>query len=250
MNELPVLLGEFGEHLTDLVGRTFGVSLQEREYLPYISGTSSAELKLFRPFAELILEHSEDIRAVYPSTRVILLTACSYAKPYSHSFIHRAIRKALFAIRGSKSIEIWHLSSAGAIPSVLERCYPFCAYDWNNEYASAEAQVQLRDALRAHFSRWFDTYVRKNVPVTVPVVLYFRRDSNTAQAICNALPDLPSRTIVPTFVSPVSESEVDFSREPVLYPGSRDPDAMLALRDNLEELKLTLRSLLLSQETQ
>ncbi len=142
-----------------------------------ITGVGKETLDWFRPFANTILSHAQDFTT---DREVVLVTVCSYAKPYSHSFIHYGIDRALHEAGVLNKVEKWHLSSAGIIPACLEEVVPFCCYNWDNAEASTEDLVALREALRDYFTRWLSLYAS---PLKKRVVTYFREDSNTQKAI-------------------------------------------------------------------
>ena len=212
----------------------------ELEYLlsgcardPYMRGTSKAILDWFRPFANTVLANAHEFATDKP---VVLLTVCSYAKPYSNSFIHYGIDKDLYDAGLWEDVEKWHLSSAGVIPSALEEEVPFCSYDWNNADASEEDLEELRLTLQDYFARWLALYLH---PLGKRLVTYFRRGSNTQNAIDNT-PMQPSQFPCRVIVDP-SLPEED---EPKITLGGRhtDPDCALLHPYALDSLVSSLRA--------
>jgi hypothetical protein len=180
-----------------------------------------------------------------PKRPIALFTVCSWAKPFSQSYIHTSIRQSLVGTFLS-DIDYIHVSSAGIIPHECETWWPFCAYDWDNSKISESAREVtfqlLRDIIQDHLLSFLWQF-----PVSSwkYILFYFREASNTAHAIDDAL----------TFLG----LEVDLSRTRRIYVSSEldasttrylrllydyvDPDAALITGRNLRMLSTALQQL-------
>ena len=210
-----------------------------KSYPEYIQGATRQELEYFEPFSDLILAHAHEF-STHP---IVLLTVCSYAKPYSNSFIHYEMRKALYKRQLLDMIEIWHLSSGGVIPTQLEKSIPWVCYDWNNEEASEDDLAALRGALTDRFIRWMQIYGRGKKQV----VTYFRPESNTARAI-ESSSGIASLSNVTSVIPECVDSQRESLRSVTLDGVVDDPDAMLILPINLKLLTDVLARLVSLQE--
>ena len=199
--------------------------------LPYLQGTSLEHLTWFRPFADAILSRVHEFEA-FP---IALVTVCSWAKPYSQSYVHYGLRRALFQMGLLGGIEYWHLSSAGMIPSELETRYPLCAYDWDNAEASEVELSALKEALKDYFERWWLLYGQ----CKSKVVTYFREGSNTNQAI--ALCKISSCGNPPCRVQAGGWSSEEVRKEVTLNGFYSDPDIVLLDVENLKMLYQALK---------
>jgi len=70
--------------------------------------------------------------------KLLLFMPCSYAKPYSRSYIHYFIIKTLKETGYYNDIHQVILTNAGIVPRELEEYYPYVAYDWNPQYETME----------------------------------------------------------------------------------------------------------------
>jgi len=194
-----------------------------------------------------------------PRTRVALLTVCSWAKPYSQSHIHRAIRQDLMTT-GPKGgllnqIDYIHLSSAGVIPHACEKWYPFTAYDWNNARVDTEA---LTEALEVYIAERLMRFVKRFESHYSHWVTYFRGNSTTSKAILRVQEQLPLTRSQPYIGSPAeviwrnvfvsSRISADMTVRESLLSGYCDPDVALTLPVNLDQLQATLKEVLDVQE--
>ena len=201
--------------------------IQLTGYPAYVRGCSREILEWFSKFNDVLLEH---ITEFDQGKKVVLLTVCSYAKPYSHSFIHYGIRKALFEAELLDEIEYWHLSSAGVIPSCMEEEVPYCCYDWNNAHATEDDLRALREYLEDHYLHWLKQYIS---PLKKSVVTYFRPESNTRQAIDRVI-YRPSETPV-IHVEPTRRRSTKYTCASLLGEYA-DPDGLLLHTHNLRYL--------------
>ena len=194
-------------------------------FLPYVRGVGADVLEWFRPYADIVLTN---IGEFDQDRSVALLTACSYAKPYSMSWIHYGIRKALYEAGLLDQIEYWHLSSAGLIPSCLEEVAPFCCYDWNNDQASVQDLKELRETLGAYFASWMSRYA---IPFNKTVVTYFRSGSNTQRAIAGASES--SRAVM---ILAADDPPPEMLKPITLNGAYQDPDCALLCVSGLQAL--------------
>lgn len=103
-------------------------------------------------------------------------TICSWAKPYSASYIHRGIRKAFREGKILNEIDYIHISSAGIIPAEAELWA--VNYDWNNSWVQDELTSKLlRERIAKRLSDFIGKFSYENKFV------YLRPLSNTLKAI-------------------------------------------------------------------
>jgi len=176
--------------------------------------------------------------AFEPQHKVVVLTVCSWAKPYSQSWIHTNIRSALGA--SLEQIDYVHVSSAGIIPHQFETLYPFTAYDWNNvNMAPAMAKALQREIDERFSSFWliFGTQWDHVVP-------FFRENSNTWKVLSKWAEDRrdPWPEWHPVLEEGVTEFDHRLWGEQRMH-GYEDPNAVLAhwqATKRLEEKVATL----------
>jgi hypothetical protein len=184
------------------------------------------------------------VRAYEPKKQVALFTVCSYAKPYSMSFIHTDIRQALLREGLLEKIDYIHVSNAGIIPHEAERWYPAVAYDWNNEHIKDDPllqralRLQIKDRLVKFLGAFDGSWPMRRI-------WYFRTNSNTYKVVMEVLSDMPDRP--PRFLGERAITRDDvINAQPEIAPaliyqfqmlhGFVDPDAALVLPANLTEL--------------
>lgn len=111
--------------------------------------------------------------------RLLLFIPCSYGKPYSQSYIHYFIIKALKETGFYDDIHQVIVTNAGVVPRELDEYYPYVAYDWNPKYETPEikelyTQV-LYERLKGYLLR-FKKYYKY-------VACYLRWNSDSYKAI-------------------------------------------------------------------
>lgn len=153
--------------------------------------------------------------------RRAFLTICSHAKPYSKSYIHTSIRRALHQRSFLNDTDYVHISNAGLIPSEAETMYPFCAYDWDGTKCTAEDTRYHMQALERRLHDWFIEYGGRYERV----VCYLREGGNT----CNVMHKLADRYKMDLVMAIPSI--------PLEYAALPDPDDCLADPGNLQILK-------------
>jgi len=172
-----------------------------------------------------------------PSRRYIigLIIPCSYGKPYSQSFIHYFIRKAIkdFIVKGY--IHEIIVTNAGVIPRELDEHWPYCSYDWNPKYETSEIKKEYTEVL----AKRLKTYIEKFKGYYRAFVAYLRWDSDSWHAVEIVSRELGVKipNLAPRFVPPQEVNEIGLEG---LY---EDPDltlitpsALSTLRRNLIEL--------------
>ncbi len=117
-----------------------------------------------------------------PRGRLLLFLPCSYGKPYSQSFIHYAMRRALWEAGLLDKVHEVMLTNAGVVPRELDEHWPYAAYDWNPAYETPEVKrcyrAVLRDRIIAYLEA-FRGYYRG-------VAAYLRWDSDSWAALRDA----------------------------------------------------------------
>src|SRR5690606_31679157 len=133
-----------------------------------------------------------------------------------------------------------HLSSAGVIPAVFDRCLPFVAYDYDTGVATPEHLDYLRATIGRRASEFFDRFQYKKIFV------YIRPGSNTARALVdagffersNVIYVFPGDPLTPYTLTPEEAAELEKLREVNTFKD--DPDDVLpalALTDVFKSLE-------------
>src|SRR5688572_2624627 len=105
---------------------------------PYLQGEDA--LMLYAP--EFDIGRQAIAYSWRPKHEYAIFTTCSWAKPFSQSYVHTPIRLALYDAGLLNSLDYVHISTAGVIPHECETWYPFCAYDWNNDrFADGDSTI-------------------------------------------------------------------------------------------------------------
>lgn len=170
--------------------------------------------------------------------RLGLVLPCSYGKPYSQSYIHYLIIRAIKESGFYDDVHQIIVTNAGVVPRELEEYYPFSAYDWNPAYETPEVKEEyvrvLADRLAAYLSRFSDYYER--------LAAYLRHDSDSIRAVAEAsrrlgleIPNLAPRSVPREEVEDVTMG---------LRQYASDPDAVLATPTALRSLREGIRRLL------
>lgn len=111
--------------------------------------------------------------------KVGLIIPCSYGKPYSQSFIHYFLRKAIADYIISGDVHEIIVTNAGVVPRELDEYWPYCAYDWNPKYENREIKKLyteiLAKRLKTYIVRFKDYYQR--------FAAYLRWDSDSWRAV-------------------------------------------------------------------
>ncbi len=125
-------------------------------------------------FRKLIREYS-------PSRKYALglIIPCSYGKPYSQSFIHYFIRRAIREYLVSREIHEVIVTNAGVVPRELDEFWPYCAYDWNPMHETPEAKECYVEVLSDRLAQ----YLRKNMRYYEGLAAFLRWSSDSWRAV-------------------------------------------------------------------
>ncbi len=188
---------------------------------PYLAGVGKVYVDMFEDaWMNAWAQHRFDKRTAF-------MTICSHAKPYSKSFIHSSIRRALHEERQLHDIDYIHISNAGIIPADAEMTYPFNAYDWNGDLCTPGVRDYHIAAIERRFADWLngfaDYYGR--------IVIYLRDGGNTINAVQRVLGRRePGAT--PIVLVPALAGLEHYPR----FVRTRDPDDCLTSHSNLTGL--------------
>ena len=111
--------------------------------------------------------------------RLCLVLPCSYAKPYSHSFIHYHIIKALRESGHYNEIHQVIVTNAGVVPRELEEYYPYIAYDWNPRYETPQIKERYVEVLSYRLRK----YIEKFREFYEKFACFLRHDSDSYRAV-------------------------------------------------------------------
>ena len=140
----------------------------------HYGGVGQYQLEVFEEHFQRLL----DTWQVNPE-KTVLLTLCSWAKPYFTGYIWYVLRKELSETGYLDRLEHVHLSSAGVIPH--SRCdeYPFAHYDWDNSKASPEVVTLLCETMTRRLDEWYHKVGFRYKQI----VVYMRDPSNTIKSV-------------------------------------------------------------------
>jgi len=111
--------------------------------------------------------------------KLLLILPCSYGKPYSQSYIHYFILKALRETSYYDEIHQLIVTNAGVVPRELDEYYPYVAYDWNPKYETQEIKEEYVEVLRRRLKGYivkFRGYYKK-------IACYLRWNSDSYKAV-------------------------------------------------------------------
>lgn len=196
---------------------------------PYLAGVGKAYVDMF--------EHAW--RGVwgkrkFTGKKTAFLTICSHAKPYSKSFIHASIRKALQEYGYLDECDYIHISNAGIIPADAEMEYPFNAYDWNGDLCTPEVKDYHIAAIKRRLTDWLNIYGENYQRV----VFYLRDGGNTANAVKYVLGSW-DREGLPAVLVPALAFDSHYPE----FVRVRDPDDCLTDQRNLVGLFHAMRNM-------
>lgn len=194
---------------------------------PYLAGVGKAYVDMF----EDAWQDAWSTRQISKPTA--FLTICSHAKPYSKSFIHTSIRKALHEAKLLTVCDYIHISNAGIIPADAEMKYPFNAYDWNGDFCTPEVKDYHIAAIKRRFKMWLDTYGA----FYERVVVYLRDGGNTYRAVNMVLSSYNPRPDLKTLLVPALANERYYPD----FVHTRDPDDCLTHAENLNFLTMVMK---------
>jgi hypothetical protein len=190
------------------------------------------------------------LNAWQPQHDIALFVPCSWAKPYSQSFVHFSIRRELLIAGLLDRVDYIHISSIGVVPYDVEDWYPFCAYDWNNAnvrnpWTFRALQISMLARL-IKFMQRFQGAWRKSL-------FYFREGSHTIEVVRGLPPDILTEKTHFLGQVPTSKIEIvpihplasdDFWTEIELLVGYREPDAVLTCDQAMDQLFNALKEAL------
>jgi len=164
-----------------------------------------------------------------------LFIPCSYGKPYSQSFIHYLIQRAIVESGRFEDVHQVILTNAGVVPRELEEFYPYVAYDWNPSYETPEVKKLYVEVLvwrlRRYVERFRGFYKR--------FACFLRWDSDSFKAVEIVsrslgveIPNLAPRTVPPREIEEVSLNGLYRDPDLVLVT----PTALASLRDGIRKL--------------
>ncbi len=164
-----------------------------------------------------------------------LIIPCSYGKPYSQSFIHYLLRKAIYEFIISGEVHEIIVTNAGVVPRELDEYWPYTAYDWNPVYETPEIKEIYTQVLYNRLKKYIETFSGYYGCFAA----YLRWDSDSwrsVQLVAEELGiDIPN--LAP---KEVSEEEL---RELSLGGLYEDPDMVLVTSSSTAYLVKGLRSL-------
>ncbi|HIP65787.1 MAG TPA: hypothetical protein EYH08_04625 [Pyrodictium sp.] len=167
---------------------------------------------------------------------LLLIIPCSYGKPYSQSYIHYFIQKAIWEANAYDDVHQLIVTNAGVVPRELDEYWPWCAYDWNPKYETKDVKREYVDVL----TRRLEAYIKRFSNYYSGFAAYLRWDSDSWKAVENVakklnleIPNLAPRTV------PVEELE-----KVSLGGVYEDPDLVLITPTALKKLQCSLRELL------
>jgi len=160
-----------------------------------------------------------------PKTDTVFLTICSWAKPYSHSYIHDAIRRHFHRYGLLRRIDYVHISSCGIVPSDCELWAT--NYDWNNAWVQDTATLTLlRERIAQRLNRFLQQHTFRQA------LVYLRPGSNTHIAVFDqTVSPVPLVDVFPRIAEAKIRQELEDVRG---WRKHEDPDDVLTLMDVLE----------------
>lgn len=145
-----------------------------REYLRGV-GIKFLKHKAFEEGFAKLLSHYKPKKTY----KLLLFLPCSYGKPYSQSYIHYFIIKALKETGFYEEIHQVIVTNAGVVPRELDEYYPYVAYDWNPKYENPEIKEIYTNVLYERLKNYLIKF-RKYYKL---IACYLRWDSDSYKAI-------------------------------------------------------------------
>lgn len=137
--------------------------------LRYLTGKEFEE-----GFKKILQEYKPAKR--YP---VGLIIPCSYGKPYSQSFIHYLLRRAIYGHIVSGDVHEIIVTNAGVVPRELDEHWPYTAYDWNPSYETPEIKEAYTEVLAERLRK----YIERFMSYYGCFAAYLRWDSDSWRAV-------------------------------------------------------------------
>jgi len=169
--------------------------------------------------------------------RLGLFIPCSYGKPYSQSYIHYLMRRAIAPWLREGLVHEIILTNAGIVPRELDEYWPYVAYDWN----PAKETEEVRKCYRRVLASRIEGYLKAFRGYYGAFAAFLRWESDSWAALKAAasrlgleVPNLAPRSV------PAEEV-----REAGLGLGyDEDPDIVLVTPTALQALRRGLENLL------
>lgn len=201
----------------------------------YLRGVGDRYLR-GRPFTQA---HQRLLAEYKPGRRykLALIIPCSYGKPYSQSYIHYMIRRAIAGYIRRGLIHEIIVTNAGVVPRELDEYWPYTAYDWNSRYETPE----IRECYTSVLAERLTDYIQAYQGYYDMWAAYLRWDSDSWKAVQIAaertgleIPNLAAET--------VPQEELEEAGLGLGY--DQDPDTRLITPTSLNTLKRRLKEIL------
>ncbi|WFO75695.1 DUF5591 domain-containing protein [Desulfurococcaceae archaeon MEX13E-LK6-19] len=164
-----------------------------------------------------------------------LIIPCSYGKPYSQSYIHYFIRKAIKDFILKEYVHEIIVTNAGVVPRELDEYWPYCAYDWNPKYETNEIKKMYTKVLASRLKTYIETFREYYTQFAA----YLRWDSDSWKAVEIVSNELGIK--IPNLApSTIPAEELEEVRLGGLYD---DPDLVLITHTSLSKLRENLAKL-------
>ena len=164
-----------------------------------------------------------------PRAAVALILPCSYGKPYSQSYIHYLIRRAIARHIANGDVHEIIVTNAGVVPRELDEHWPYTAYDWNPAHETPE----IRECYKKVLAQRLQAYIQKHRNHYKAWAAYLRWDSDSWAALQEAAKrlgmDIPNLAPKNTPQEEVREAGLGLGYD-------KDPDITLITPTSLEAL--------------
>jgi predicted RNA-binding protein len=173
--------------------------------------------------------------------KLCLFLPCSYGKPYSQSYIHYFIIKALRSLGDAYSdVHQVILSNVGVVPRELEEHTPFIAYDWNPACETEEIKQLYVKVLAGRLAK----YIKRFMSFYGRFACYLRRESESYKAVQVVEEELGVQ--IPNLA--LDEVPAEEIRAVSLTTYNRERDLCLIAPPNLDSLVKGLKRLLTGEQ--
>lgn len=171
--------------------------------------------------------------------RLCLFLPCAYGKPYSQSYIHYHLIRALRQL--GKSYEDIHqviLTNAGVVPRELEEHYPFCCYDWNPLFENSEIKERYSQVLFERLIGYITTFKK----FYDAFACYLRLNSDGYRSIKMVEKELGIR--MPNLSLNSGQIQKNEISEKALDTYACEEDLLLITSSNLQNLVIKIKEIL------
>ncbi len=159
-----------------------------------------------------------------------LFIPCAYGKPYSQSYIHYMIRRAIAPYIRRGLIHEIILTNAGVVPRELDEYWPYVAYDWNPLRETPE----IRKCYTFVLKRRIIDYIKRFREYYEGFAAYLRWNSDSWRALEEASRSLGIQI---ENLAPHSVSKVELEEAGLGLGYDEDPDIILITETALNGLK-------------